>query len=62
MTEQTKHSDKTDTYNSETSREMRIGNTRFVIVSVFGDAPIEEIMTDYVTSRVMDELTADNAA
>lgn len=59
MAEQTKQ---TDTYTCETTREMRIGNTRFVIVSVFGDAPIEEIMTDYVTSRVMDELTADNAA
>lgn len=35
MTEQTKHSDKTDTYTNETTREMRIGNTRFVIVSVF---------------------------
>jgi hypothetical protein len=48
------------TYINETKAEIRIGDICFLVDSVYGDTPVDEIMTEYVAEQFKAGGTADN--
>lgn len=58
----TQEKQNTDTNRKMMKTEIRIENICFLIESVFGEIPMDEIMTDYVAERIKEHDTADHAA